>query len=123
MEWTLRLVGTEMDGQSRSFDVMEISRPDCLSDIANLGLTLAEAKQLLGQVQQEVVAAQTRHHAMFRPDGQSCGGRCHMKDWRRHRVAMLFGGVRVKRPRVVCRPRLWRDRRQLAIALPVAPPN
>ena len=46
MEWTLRLVGTEMDGQSRSFDVMEISRPDDLSDFANLGLTLAEAKRL-----------------------------------------------------------------------------
>jgi hypothetical protein len=101
MEWTLRLVGTEMDGQSRSFDVMEIGRPDGLSDIANLGLTLAEAKQLLGQVQQEVVAAQTRHHAMFRPDCQSCGGRCHMKGWRRHRLATLFGEARVERPRVV----------------------
>jgi hypothetical protein len=101
MEWTLRLVGTEMDGQSRSFDVMEISRPDGLSDIANLGLTLAEAKQLLAQVQQEVVAAQARHHAMFRPDWQSCGGRCRMKDWRSHRVATLFGEVRVKRPRLV----------------------
>jgi hypothetical protein len=48
MEWTLRLVGTEMDGQSRSFDVMEISRPDDLSDFTNLGLTLAEAKQPAG---------------------------------------------------------------------------
>jgi hypothetical protein len=37
MEWTLRLVGTEMDGQSRSFDVMEISRADGLGYIANLG--------------------------------------------------------------------------------------
>jgi hypothetical protein len=64
MEWTLRLVGTEMDGQSRSFDVMEISRPDDLSDFANLGLTLAEGKQLLVQVQQEVVAAQARHQAI-----------------------------------------------------------
>ncbi|WP_158932617.1 hypothetical protein [Acidisphaera sp. S103] len=95
MEWTLRLVGTEMDGQSRRFDVIETSRPDGLSDIPNLGLTLAEAKQLLVQVQQEVVAAQARHHAIFRPDCQSCGGRCHMKDWRRHRVAALFGEVRV----------------------------
>jgi septum formation inhibitor-activating ATPase MinD len=54
MEWTLRLVGTGVDGQSRSFDVMVVSRPDGLDDIANLGLTLAEAKQLLVQVQQEV---------------------------------------------------------------------
>ena len=50
MEWTLRLVGTGIDGQSRSFDVMPISRPDGLGEIANLGLTLAEAKLLLAQV-------------------------------------------------------------------------
>jgi hypothetical protein len=36
---------------------MAISRPDGLGDIANLGMTLAEAKQLLAQVQQQVVAA------------------------------------------------------------------
>jgi hypothetical protein len=51
MEWTLRLVGRGIDGQSRSFDVMAISRLDGLGDIANLGLTLAEAKLLLAQVQ------------------------------------------------------------------------
>ena len=43
MEWTLRLVGTEIDGQSRSCEVIAISRPDGLGDIAALGLTLAEA--------------------------------------------------------------------------------
>ncbi len=47
MEWTLRLVGTGIDGRSHSFDVMPISRPDGLGEVANLGLTLAEAKLLL----------------------------------------------------------------------------
>ena len=102
MEWTLRLVGTGMDGQSRSFDVMPISRPDGLGEIANLGLTLAEAKLLLAQVQQQVVAAQAHHHAMFRPDCQSCGERYHAKGWRPHRIATLFGEVRVKLPRLAC---------------------
>jgi hypothetical protein len=32
-----------IDGQSRSFDVMTISRPDGLGDIADLGLTLKGA--------------------------------------------------------------------------------
>ena len=36
MEWTLHLVGMGIDGQSQSFDVMAISRPDGLGDIANL---------------------------------------------------------------------------------------
>ncbi len=71
MEWMLRLVGTGNDGQSRSFDVMPISRPDGLGDIANLGLTLAEAKLVLAQVQQQVVAAQAHQHAMFRVARQS----------------------------------------------------
>jgi hypothetical protein len=57
MEWVLRLVGICVDDQSRSFDVMEISRPDGVGDIANLGdqareggLTLAEGKLLLAGV-------------------------------------------------------------------------
>src|ERR1700733_12438139 len=102
MEWTLRLVGMGIDGQSRSFDVMAISRPDGLGDIANLGITLSEAKQLLVQVQQQLVAEQANTHATFRPDCRSCGGTCHVKDWQPHRIATLFGEVRVRLPRVVC---------------------
>ena len=102
MEWTLRLVGTETDGQSRSCEVMVLSRPDGLADIATLGLTLAESKQLLVQVQREVVAAQARRHTLFRPDCQSCSERCHMKGWQPHRIATLFGEVRVKLPRLAC---------------------
>ena len=79
MGWVLRLVRTGVDGQSLSFDVMEFSRPDGLGDIAKLGLTLAEGKPLLAEVQQGVVAAQADNHAMLRPDCRSCGGRCHVK--------------------------------------------
>src|SRR3954452_6805392 len=102
MEWTLRLVGTGTDGQARSFDVMPISRPGGLGEIANLGLTLTEAKLLLAQVQQQVVAMQAHDHAMFRPDCQSCGERYHAKGWRPHRIATLFGEVRVELPRLAC---------------------
>ena len=78
---------------------MEFIRAEGLVDIAKLGLTLAEGKQLLAQVQQEVVAAQADNHVMLRPDCRSCGGRCHVKDWRPHRIATLFGEVRVRLPR------------------------
>jgi hypothetical protein len=81
---------------------MEFIRSDGLVDIAKLGLTLAEGKQLLAQVQQEVVAAQADNHAMLRPDCRSCGRRCHVKDWRAHRIATLFGEVRVRLPRFLC---------------------
>ena len=102
MGWVLRLVETGVDGQCRSFDVIEISRPDGLGDIANLGLTLAEGKRLLAGVQQVVVAAQADDQATLRPDCRSCGRRCHVKDWKPRRIATLFGEVRVPLPRFLC---------------------
>jgi hypothetical protein len=47
MGWVLRLVETGADSPGRSVDVMEVSRRRDLGDIANLGLTLPEAKQRL----------------------------------------------------------------------------
>ena len=81
---------------------MAISLPDDLGAIANLGLTLAESKLLLAQVQQQLVAEQANTHATFRPDCGSCGGTCHVKDWQPHRIATLFGEVRLKLPRFLC---------------------
>jgi hypothetical protein len=81
---------------------MEISRPDGLGDIANLGLTLSEAKQLLANVQREIAAAQARDHVVRRPDCPRCDGVCHVKDCRDHVVATLFGQVTMKLPRFRC---------------------
>jgi hypothetical protein len=58
----LQLVETGADTRGHGIDVLEIDRPRDLRDIANLGLTLLEAKQLLARVQQAVVAAQARDH-------------------------------------------------------------
>ena len=102
MGWVLRLVETGTDSRAQSVDVMEISRPNDLGIIANLGLTLPEAKQLLARVQQAVVAAQARDHAVVRPDCSSCGGRFHVKDRRLHQIATLFGRVTVRLPRLLC---------------------
>jgi hypothetical protein len=51
--WIVRLVEAAAGGEERCADVMTIDRPDDLTDIANLGLTLAEAKRLLAGLQQE----------------------------------------------------------------------
>ncbi len=102
MGLVLRLVETRTDCKTRSVDVLEISRPGDIRDIANLGLTLPEAKQLLARVQHEVVAVQARDHAALRPDCASCGGRCQVKDWRSRRIATPFGGIAVRLPRFRC---------------------
>jgi hypothetical protein len=102
MGLVLRLVETRTDSKTRSVDVLEISRPGDLRDIENLGLTLAEAKQLLARVQRAVVAVQARGHAALRPECASCGGRCHIKDWRSRRIATPFGAVAARLPRFLC---------------------
>src|ERR1035437_2014530 len=47
VSWILRLLKTGAEGEGQATDVMEIDRPDDVGDIATLGLTLSEAKQLL----------------------------------------------------------------------------
>ena len=51
MGWIVRLVETGGSGRRRSVDVMEIERPGDLGEIGNLGLSLAEGKRLLCNVQ------------------------------------------------------------------------
>ena len=102
MAWILRLVQTGAEGEDPGTGLMKISRPDGLGDIAKLGLTLSEAKQLLANVQREIAAAQARDHVVRRPDCPRCDGFCHVKDYRDHVVATLFGQVTMKLPRYRC---------------------
>jgi hypothetical protein len=103
MGWVLRLVETGTDGSADSVDVLKIERPGDLGDLADLGLTHAEGKQLLARVQQAIVAAQSRSHATHRPPCRTCGvASCHVKDYRPHRIATLFGSVTVRLPRFRC---------------------
>src|SRR4051812_20304007 len=101
MGWVLRLVETGVEGLGRSVDVMAIDCPGDLGDIAALGLTLAQGKQLVALVQQEIVTAQSRDHAARRPPCRSCGTACQVKDYRPHQ-AIVFGQVVLRLPRFRC---------------------
>jgi hypothetical protein len=102
MAWVLRLVETGIDGTARVIDVLDIRPFGGLGEIAKLELTLAEAKQILARLPQAVAAVQADDHAVLRPDCSSCGQAGHVKAWRRHRVATLFGTVPVRLPRFRC---------------------
>jgi hypothetical protein len=68
MGWVLRLVESGVEGSSRSVEVLVIDPSGDLDDIAALGLTLAQGKKLVALVQQAIVTAQSRHHALRRPE-------------------------------------------------------
>ena len=80
MAWVLRLVETGADGAARIIDVMDVRPLGGLGEIANLGLMLAEAKQILACLQQVVVSVQADDHTALRPGCSSCGQICHIKD-------------------------------------------
>jgi hypothetical protein len=118
--WIVRLVQIGDDGDEPFADVMTINRPDGLDDIANLGLTVADGKQVLAGLQQEIVAAQTRSHSVRRPECRGCSGVCQLKDYRNPCARDAFWpGHGASSPFSLYW--VWRDRgwRWLAIALPV----
>ena len=82
--------------------MLPLCKPDDLGDIANLGLTLAEAKQLLARVQCEISTVQASKHALRRPICPCREDVCRVKDYRDHSVATLFGQVTVRLPRFQC---------------------
>lgn len=105
MGLVLRLVETGVDKSEtwgRGIDVLEIDRPRDLRDVANLRLTLPEAKQLLARMQKAVMAVQARDHAVLRPACSNCGARRHVKGWQSRQVATLFGKIMVRLPRFRC---------------------
>jgi len=83
------LVKVGVEGEGPCTDVMEINRPDDLGDIANLGLTLSEAKRLLAGVQRKIVAAQAREYA---PEARSPTA-CHMMTPSGRRKAVIVAQV------------------------------
>ena len=116
MRWVLRLIATEGDARCLSTDLIEICRSEGVGDIANLGLTLPEAKQLLASVQRAVVAAQADSHRLQRPGCSACSGKMPSEGlaepshsdavWRSDGAASQVSMHR-------------RDGRRLAIALPI----
>ena len=62
MRWVLRLIAIGDDARCLGTDLVEICRPEGLGEIANLGLTLPEAKQLLASVQRAVVTRRREPH-------------------------------------------------------------
>ena len=59
MAWIVRLVSTVPRREEHSTDVLRIARPGDLTDLASLGLTLADGKRLL--------AASSRSSSPLRP--------------------------------------------------------
>src|SRR3954463_14469832 len=66
---------------------------------ATWGLTLAQAKLLLAELQRHLVQAQTEEYCRSRRRCPRCGAQRPLKDRRPRRLRSLFGVVAVRAPR------------------------
>jgi hypothetical protein len=64
-----------------------------------IGLTLADGKQVLADLQVHLVRAQAEDHCRRRRHCQRCGAQLPLKDRRSRRLVSLFGTVEVRAPR------------------------
>ena len=86
------------DGTDTIHDVAVLQK-DC-QRIEQLGLTLAEAKQLLSQLQQHVVAYQAAAFVTTRSHCQACGAPLQSKEQTTRVLRTLFGTVLLTNPRL-----------------------
>src|SRR3954469_65733 len=114
MQWTVRLEARTDKGEGKTTELVTFRRPAMASTLAEIGLTLAEAKALLTKLQASILCDQLAEYAAHRRVCPDCGMLQPLKDRRTRRLQTLFGTVEIEAPRF----RVCRCRRPAPRALP-----
>ena len=107
MRWTVRLEARTNRGEVETTELATLSRPAMGGTLAEIGLTLAEAKALLAGLQASMLCGQVAEYAGRRRVCPECGVLQPLKGRRTRRLQTLFGTVEVEAPRFKlcrCRP-------------------
>ncbi len=107
MQWTVRLEARSDQGEVKTTELVTFDRPVVDGTLADLGLTLSEAKALLAELQASMVQSQVAECSARHRVCPQCWVPHPLKDRRTRRLQTLFGTVEVEAPRFrVCRCRL-----------------
>jgi hypothetical protein len=96
MKFELILAVDSGDGQITNVSLAQMTRPD-ISELATLGLSLSKSKQLLAQLQHEIVTRQFEATTQQRRHCGQCGTKRAIKDFHGARFRSLFGDVERER--------------------------
>jgi hypothetical protein len=99
MKMTVQLVVCEDDGHEETITDVVILEKTC-QQIAQVGLTLAEAKTLLQRLQQHLVEQQAATFVAMRTHCQACGVLLSTKGHHTLTFRTLFGTIRLTSPRL-----------------------
>ncbi|MFM0077621.1 ISKra4 family transposase [Paraburkholderia sediminicola] len=94
-------------GDVNTIEVGRIDRPSQTLDPESVGLSLADGKQLLHNLQQAVIPAQADEICALRRICRRCYRWTALKDYRQRKVDTVFGTVSFRSPRIVscaCEP-------------------
>jgi hypothetical protein len=92
MKFELILAVDRGDGQITNVLLAQMTRPD-VSELATLGLSLSESKQLLAKLQREIVTRQFEATTHQRRHCEQCGTKRAIKEFHGARFRSLFGDV------------------------------
>ena len=107
MRWTVRLEARTDQGEVETTELVTFSRPATVNTLAEIGLSLAEAKALLAGLQASMLCGQVAGYAAHYRVCPACWVLQPLKDRRTRRLQTLFGTAEVEAPRFrVCRCRL-----------------
>jgi hypothetical protein len=98
MRWILTAEVIRDDGTRETVELGSVERGSSTA-AHDVGVTLAESKPLVAQLQAFVVQEQLRRHSEEARICATCGTRRALKDYRGRRIATALGTVSVKAPR------------------------
>ena len=119
MRFKIQVVVVSDDGEERQQEISSFERGEF--NLTSLGLTVAESKAILKDIQELVVEEQVTTHSAFQQRCPDCGGPRKRKGSHTIPIRTLFGKVRVKSPRIrhcKCRQHKTRTFSPLAQRLP-----
>lgn len=97
MEFKLQVIISDDDQPSKTFDLIKLIKP-CIS-IENLGLSLAESKNLLKSLQETIIQEQINTYLVNHQCCQKCLHPYRIKDHKMKRLNTLFGMIPLESPR------------------------
>ena len=90
MQWTVRLEARTDKGEVKTAELVTFRRPARARTLAEIGLTLAEAKALLTKLQASILCDQLAEYAAHRRVCPECGELQPLKDRRTRRLQTLL---------------------------------
>ena len=98
-KWTVWVEAARPDGTTERIEIATLERDLSSHDPGDLGLRLAETKDLLHALQAHLVQNQVQQLSAIERPCSSCGSRRSLHDYRRRQVDTLFGRVALRQPR------------------------